>query len=500
MQADPGSRHAALARVIVSPHAQLRGLFRGLIEKVHDEGAEILLVTSTKPRVAYWQKELAGLKRIEFVLGDALYRVARAPVSDPDGVFRRARELESKIGLTINRLAVRDRHLGRGYAPGGLRHARSHTSERASYVQMVAAFVAEISYWEGLIEKFQPTLVLNCGEIASLLCDGLGIEFRRLAGSKTENFYQWAHNEYMENPLIRPAFDNTKEPTAAFALERPYKANEMFVKGFGDRVGMWPLLKRNAYMVAQYVYWHMRGYEKARGYYLRDSVLLPWQQRQAYLEMIGPGTVSLESLTEKRFAYFPLQTEPETALQGLSPEYPFQLEAIISLSRDLPAGMLLAVKDTPIALGRRPRDFYRQIRELKNVVMLDIRERGVDCINAADLVATISGTAGFEGAVAGKPVIVFGAHNPYDFLPHVWRVGRDGSLAEGVKKLLRSDFPAQQAKLDGARYVEAVKSISFRLSSLDTVDYDKSGSEDAAAAIDSLLASLTPRSIHIGAA
>ena len=44
-----------------------------------------------------------------------------------------------------------------------------------------------------------------------------------------------------------------------------------------------------------------------------------------------------------------------------------------------------------LALGRRPKDFYLQIADLKNVVLVDPADTGLDYVNNA--VACITGTA-----------------------------------------------------------------------------------------------------------
>jgi len=66
------------------------------------------------------------------------------------------------------------------------------------------------------------------------------------------------------------------------------------------------------------------------------------------------------------YVFYALQVEPESNLQGYSPEYFYQLSAIISLARDLPPGVVLAVKEHLPAAGRRPSQFHRQIQLLKN--------------------------------------------------------------------------------------------------------------------------------------
>ena len=64
-------------------------------------------------------------------------------------------------------------------------------------------------------------------------------------------------------------------------------------------------------------------------------------------------------------------------------------EAIILGTRALPAGVKLAVKEHVTAVGRRPDDFYGQIAEFKNVVMLDPFELGLACTKAAAVTVTI---------------------------------------------------------------------------------------------------------------
>ena len=171
----------------------------------------------------------------------------------------------------------------------------------------------------------------------------------------------------------------------------------------------------------------------------------------------------LSDMGNSKFVYYPLHTEPETALQTLSPEYFYQLSCIAALSRDLPAGTVLAVKDTLAAIGRRPRDFYAQILEFKNVVLLDVREFGLEVAKKSSAVATITGTGGFEAAVMGKPVISFGRHNLYNFLSHVRVINDETKLKEDLVWALKDDFDVKTAKIEGAKFLEGVKNISFNM-------------------------------------
>ena len=104
---------------------------------------------------------------------------------------------------------------------------------------------------------------------------------------------------------------------------------------------------------------------KARGYYTGEELryfIRRWRDRRA---LTGTRLAKLSDMKGTRFVFYPLHTEPETALLQLSPEYFYQLSAIAALSRDLPAGVMLAVKETYEAIGRRPADFYGQIPRIQ---------------------------------------------------------------------------------------------------------------------------------------
>lgn len=148
------------------------------------------------------------------------------------------------------------------------------------------------------------------------------------------------------------------------------------------------------------------------------------------------------------------------------------------------------VKETIHGVGRRPRDFYKQIAELKNVIFLDMMEYGLDVVQKAMATATITGTAGFEAAVLGRPVISFGRHNNYNIMPHVFTVSREEDLAHYISIIVNKKFDEAKAKADGARYLRAVIETSFDMGRYNYTDFTDYNSMDATRATDALLQSL----------
>ncbi len=124
--------------------------------------------------------------------------------------------------------------------------------------------------------------------------------------------------------------------------------------------------------------------------------------------------------TSKKYAFFPLQYEPEMSLLLLAPEATDQLAVVERIAHALPDGMRLYVKEHPGMMSFRPRRYYRALKKIPNVRLVDPAIKGFDLIRHAKLVTVINGTPGWEAALLGKPVITFGDifYNALSFVGH----------------------------------------------------------------------------------
>lgn len=118
------------------------------------------------------------------------------------------------------------------------------------------------------------------------------------------------------------------------------------------------------------------------------------------------------------FAFFPLHSEPEVALQVLGrPYHKNQIELLRNLAASLPTGWKLLVKEHPRSFGLRPREFYRSLLEIPNLRLIDVTAPSLPIVRQADLVAVISSSIGLEAAMIGKPLLILG-HPKYAALPN----------------------------------------------------------------------------------
>ena len=138
------------------------------------------------------------------------------------------------------------------------------------------------------------------------------------------------------------------------------------------------------------------------------------------LSVIGYNDLYSPFQEDTPFAFFPLHLEPEIALNLLAPFASEQLPILRQVAQSLPVGYKLVVKEHPLMVGFRPRSFYRELKKIPNLVLVDPRLRAVDIISHARLVTTITGTAGFEAVLLQKPLITFGEvfYNALSFVKH----------------------------------------------------------------------------------
>lgn len=119
------------------------------------------------------------------------------------------------------------------------------------------------------------------------------------------------------------------------------------------------------------------------------------------------------------YIYFPLHFQPERSTCPDGGWFVDQRLAIANLSAVLPAGWKIYVREHPASFiatshaGRghmlRPKGYYDDLVALGNVELVGM---GVDPFSLTDnakAVATVTGTAGWESVVRGRPALVFGA-------------------------------------------------------------------------------------------
>ena len=158
------------------------------------------------------------------------------------------------------------------------------------------------------------------------------------------------------------------------------------------------------------------------------------------------------------FVYFPLHQTPERTLLIGSPFNTNQIEIIKHISKSLPIGYKLYVKEHPTQVLREWREisFYKEVLSIPNVEFIHYSVKTEEILKKCSLVVTINGTAGLEAAIFKKPSIIFSDFS-YSMLPSVHRLKSIYELPDAIRSSLRKKVNAN----DVDKYLKLLDSNSF---------------------------------------
>jgi hypothetical protein len=159
-------------------------------------------------------------------------------------------------------------------------------------------------------------------------------------------------------------------------------------------------------------------------------------RRVGNFKYVRNNSVKLSDVKKYKVIYMTLHLEPEVSMLFFSPEFSNSMEAIIWLSKSLPADTVLIVKEHPHSYGVRSRWYYKQINKISNVLWAHPDTNSFDWIERGDAVATITGTVAVEAVYMKKPVISFGAHQVVNYLPTAFYVNSFNECKKAVGKCL----------------------------------------------------------------
>ncbi len=154
----------------------------------------------------------------------------------------------------------------------------------------------------------------------------------------------------------------------------------------------------------------------------------------------------LSDLGGNPFLYFPLHYEPEASTMVAAPFITNQLALVESLAKAVPAGWRVAVKEHLPMLGRRPSGFYRRLADMPKVMPISPFESSFRCIEAAQVTAVITGTAGLEAMLLGRPAVFFGPSPIHVVGEGYVRCDNLSELGEAIELALQSP-PASETAL-----------------------------------------------------
>lgn len=133
---------------------------------------------------------------------------------------------------------------------------------------------------------------------------------------------------------------------------------------------------------------------------------------------------------QKPFVYFALHYQPEASTSARGGMFSNQINAIEALRKILPNGWWICVKENPVQQHMyRDLPFFLRANQWPEVKFIDSSTKSEYLVKKSQVVATVTGTVGYESLLLGKPSIYFG-DAWYGGLPNTYRFDFSLNLEE----------------------------------------------------------------------
>jgi hypothetical protein len=345
---------------------------------------------------------------------------------------RRLEEYEARLGVgAVRRIITSDRQVGAGLVSGGRVPPTALTKSLRDPDRIRRYVLGQLDYVFQMLERERPDLVFCygvAGSIAVSLVEAsqyLGIRFAGLSATRigslrmvddsparqllpAERTFRCALADPQVVAEHLPAarayierFRQTPEEPAHASFSRTRQRQQQTVSAIVT------LAANGARAAFREVVWPPDPELRYPSAFRRTLFSLRVRLRAGRLTGRGPFT-PLGQLPDRDFAYFPLHVDPEATTMVAAPMHTDQLAVIEAIAKSLPMRLNLVVKEHVPMLGLRPPGFYERIGRMPGVILASPFEHGPSLVNRASLICVITGTAGWEALIQGRPVLVIG--------------------------------------------------------------------------------------------
>lgn len=320
---------------------------------------------------------------------------------------------------------------------------RSYPSDQSKYSHedLIKIFQATAKAVVKFLEEAKPDFIVF--SVISNLSSSLLYEVARKKGIKTFLIYdsrlenkQMLAESYDKHPYLYQSIEYIKNHPDDGEVKKYYEQAKTFLQTFQDKPFYYmkyseaedKFSKKSANFLHHFNFFQPRNFLQSIGWFFRAyyiyfsnkfkdkrdySTIKPWWETWDKLVRKGRILRGYRDLYDEvdlqaDYVYFALHTEPEALFPYSAPFYTDQQWVIEQVARSLPLHYKLYVKDHPLMYGLRPRNYYKAIKKIPNVKLIDPSVDSMKLSQNSKMLITVTGTAGWEALLLKKPVIVFG--------------------------------------------------------------------------------------------
>lgn len=452
-------------------------LARNLSEKY---GIEVVLFTYGANLLP--SRKLFGFNREDFaaIIDIEPWLSARPKSELPDAseIARQAQDIQSRFDINLLDVLRTDRHLGIDFVTGA-HFMRSKFGLNHNHSQNLDMLLRICSYFEDILSRYQPIGIMAWpGSIgpASLvaLAEAMGAPMRALTLSRYGKAFHWMADRHATPFGFREAYEKHVAVVATDVdvengrdegpVETPPPLRAKMVIGQFATNASYRYLVRAFYrylriQAGNYVH----GRKKTYGNYLlldwSRQLIERWRWRRSALR----ERPVMETLPpDLPYVFFPLHIEPESTMMVEAQMCDNQLILLDWLSKALPAGWYVLVKEHPGATAPRPAGFWQRVRRYPNVVVAATLENADTIAARAKAVGCITSSIGVQCALAGRPVITFHPNFIGLCMPHVLLATSYEKTRAALRTIQDDALPDRATRMHAARsFMAALEECSF---------------------------------------
>jgi hypothetical protein len=293
--------------------------------------------------------------------------------------------------------------------------------------ELLAHIQARFCAVEALFDEFKPDVVIYAGRdvgpslalVLASVASVRGIPICVPKHTKIGSYLTISDTVFSQMPAIERRFTELVSGTPSPNRQQAITILETFREG-----GVQPsFMQQNKAAAKRPKLLSRQGIKNAsvrvknyyRKYRSNDPLYASWIKRKLDDIQIGLRRTRINRsqlftrpVPGEKYVFFPLHLEPELALLLYAPFFTNQLAIIHNVAQSLPHDTALYIKEHPRAVGRRSLAYYQELAAIPNVRLIDSSVNSLQLIKNSSGVVTITGTAGLEAMLLGKPALTFG--------------------------------------------------------------------------------------------
>ncbi|WP_276499330.1 hypothetical protein [Pontibacter litorisediminis] len=375
----------------------------------------------------------------------------------------------------INELVIADRHIGYGFLTGG------GIASSKFLDQLKKDKEAYIKYTIGMLDYLYEFLTLKKPDIiySYAVAGAFTLAIAELSKKLGIKFIKLTHSRVNDRVIIdtdpRDNMERVKEiyQNSAVALsEESMQFAKEYLINFRKKQHQpdYQVLQNSIYLNKTKLSYKAKLFAKrAKGNLDRSNEFFhtSYLGNVSYESKVVKGIKNFwtkkpfferQSLIDKPFFFYPLHVDPEASTMVISAHQTNQLAVLEAIAKSKPINHIVIVKEHVTMIGRRPDGFYEKINSFPGVYMVNPTEPAPQFIQRAKAVITLTGTAGFEAILLGKPAIFLG-NFIYKFLGEGFKLTNDLSKLPGILTNLDCIKCAKDESL--IRLLAAIHEVSF---------------------------------------